>query len=205
MTRTEQEYRELRQLPRNERRSWVRGMFPEGAPPQWWLSMVESAELGVSPMRELPADQYRENFEFAVSLLDLALDEGGLSPCHCAYWMVRIAATSLRFRTQIDHLPEVVTPDGAARIALERIPLSREEALAAANRRRDDLGRGEDRFYVPGDDLSDARHQATEEIRLLQEVERVLSSLEWIADRIIDEQLSREIQSWLNLRSMMEI
>ncbi|MBV6697366.1 hypothetical protein [Kitasatospora aureofaciens] len=205
MTRTEQEYRELWQLSHDERRSWVRGRFPEGASPQWWLAMVESAETGVSPVRELPDDQRREGLEFAVSLVELALDEGGMSPCYSAYWTVRLAALALRFRAPIDRLPEVVTPDGAARLALRRLPLSREELLAAASRRRNDLQQGEDRFYVPGEDISESLHQPSEEVRLLQEVERVLSSLVWIADHIVDEQLSRDIQIWLDLRSALEI
>jgi hypothetical protein len=93
--------------------------------------MVESAETGVCPARELPSDQRREGLEFAVSLLNLALDEGGMSPCYSAYWTVRLAALALRFRTPIDRLPEVVTPDGAAWVALERLPLSQEEALVS--------------------------------------------------------------------------
>ncbi|MBD0695079.1 hypothetical protein [Streptomyces sp. CBMA123] len=205
MTRTEQEYSELRQLPGDERRGWVHSKFPEGASPQWWLAMVESAELGVSPARVLSTDQRRENFDFAVSLLELALDERGMSPCHSAYWMVRLAALALRCRTPIGGLPESVTPDGAARLAVARIPLSREEVLMAANRRRNDLQQGRDRFYSPGDDLSDIRNQASEEVQLLQEIERVLSSLEWIADRIVDERIYREIQSWLVLQSELEI
>ncbi|MER7671390.1 hypothetical protein ABTY61_23395 [Kitasatospora sp. NPDC096128] len=205
MTRTEQDYRELRQLPLDERRLWVQGRFPEGASPQWWLAMVESAETAVSPVRDLSDDRRREGLEFAVSLLDLALDEGGMSPCYSAYWTVRLAALALRFRTPITRLPEVVTPDGAARLALQRLPFSREEALVVASRRRHNLQQGEDRFYSPGEDISQGLYRPCEEVLLLQEVERVLSSLVWIADRIADDQLSREIGSWLNLRSALEI
>ncbi|TVT49444.1 hypothetical protein FNH05_16960 [Amycolatopsis rhizosphaerae] len=205
MTRTEQEYRELRRLPRDERRGWVHTTFPGGAPPQWWFAMVESAELGVSPLRAFSADQCRENFDFAVSLLELALDERGMTPCHCAYWMVRLAAMALRYRTPIAGLPESVTPDGAARLALSRIPLSREEVLMVAGRRRNDLRQGKDRFYQSGDDLSSLRIQVSDEVRLLQETGRVLHSLEWIADRVVDDWLFGEVRSWLGLRSELEM
>ncbi|MBX7470470.1 hypothetical protein K1Y80_30880 [Streptomyces sp. MAG02] len=205
MKRTEREYYEFSQIPQDERRSWVRGRFPGGASPQWWLAMVESAETAVSPVRGLSDDQRREGLKFAVSLLDLAFEEGGMSPGHSAYWTVRLAALALRFRAPIVDVPEVVTPDGAARLALRRLPLSREKALLAASRRRIGLQQGEDRFHSPGEDISKSGYQPTAEVGLLQETELVLSSLAWIADRIFDEQLLREIRIWLDLRSDLEI
>lgn len=60
----------------------------------------------------------------------------------------------------------------------------------AASHRCIDLQQDEDRFYLPGDAISDSRHQPSHEVRLLQEIKRVLSSLVWIADRIVDERLS---------------
>ncbi|MEV0345695.1 hypothetical protein AB0H88_08010 [Nonomuraea sp. NPDC050680] len=161
--------------------------------------MVEYAEVDVAPTKELSWNERRDNFQFAVSLLDLALEHGGMSACYSAYWMVRLAAVALRYGGHVQALPQVLTPNGVAQLVLERLPLSRDEALAEAGRRRTEPEGGVDRVHIPGEDLSVGPSPLDQRFRSLADIESVLPALTWVAGGISDEWLASEVRSWLDL------
>lgn len=197
-----QDYVDLHQYAPDAWPDWLHDRFPDGAPLQWWLSMIERAESNVSPARRLTRDEARKNFEFALALLQLSRKYRGLHPCHSAYWMVRLVVMSLRYNPPVEGLPAEISPDRAAELALGSLPLSQEEALAVASRRRRELQQGVQRYYRRGDDIS--RVEVAADIRDLQEVERLVSSFAWIAEKIVDKLISRRVADWVRLLPRLE-
>ncbi|MDT0319388.1 DUF6531 domain-containing protein [Streptomyces sp. DSM 44918] len=186
------EFRELRDTPPDDRASWLRRAFPEGAPAQWWTGMLEIVETRCSPARRLSAAEYRAAFEFAAQLLGLAQRFDGMPAGYLGYWRIRLAALALRHVPPLDGLPDAFTPDGAVRFTLDHLPLSREAALAAARRAAGG------RLHEPGEPIRPGQ-RPTGEVARLNELRWVLPSLEWLVDRLGDDALRREAREWLDL------
>ncbi|MGI5213785.1 hypothetical protein [Plantactinospora sp. CA-290183] len=186
MTTHREQYDRLRNLPPDERAGWIRSTYPAGTGIQWWFSVLGSAETEVSArlVRGEPADA--DPFAFAVSIVELGTTMGEVDPPHAAYWLVRFAAMALRFDTPPPGLPDEVTPDGSARAAIAAIPLTEEEALKAAERRSREFREGID-------------GPADEETRALQDLERVVSSLDRVRGHVTDPGLTARIDRWLEV------
>ncbi|MGV9384671.1 hypothetical protein ACWDRB_53270 [Nonomuraea sp. NPDC003707] len=195
---------ELRGVPLADLPEWVSGRFPEGASPQWWLSVFESIEIGVSPFQQVAPDQRKEDFELGATVVTVAVDRGDISPSLGAYWLLRLAAMALRINPPVNELPEVLTPDGSAEWALEHMPLSREQAVADARGRRAEYDAADDDFYEPvGVESQSADFQPDHRFSALQEVEMILFALPWVSSKVTDPQISAEVQEWLDTRALL--
>lgn len=187
-------YQQLRRVAPDARPAWVRERFPGGASPQWWQAVLEEAELDVSSLRSLPHDRYRENAAVAVSLVELAEADGGVDACRAARWLLRLAAMALRVDPPVRDLPDAVTPDGAARLALDRLGPP-ERALDLAARVRADSAAGSDMWHRPGQPVPAPDRDAVR----LAGIRDLVASLASVVDRIGDDRLRADTMRWLDL------
>ncbi|MEL5960670.1 hypothetical protein AADR41_38965 [Streptomyces sp. CLV115] len=188
----------MRDVPEGQLADWVSRRFPDGASPQWWLSVFESLEVSASPFREMIPERRTEDLTLAAEAVLLAVRLGGVRAAIGAYWMLRIAALALRFDPPVAGLPQILTPDGSAGWALQQIPLTRERAIAESETRRvEHLNAGEG-FYAPvGGEVTLAGDVA---FSGLQDVELILSALPWVSSHIKDKEIEGEIRSWLKIQ-----
>jgi hypothetical protein len=184
------EYEILRKLSCDEIDRWLRQTYPNGRPAQWWNSIFESVESEVIARIHERETVDRDLFELALHLLRSGIQDS-VDAGYAGHWYLRFAALARRARLNVSDLPSDLTPDGAARLAISFIPLTREHAVTLAQRRnvafaRDELG-----------DVSD------EELRALQDCELIIPTLEWIREFITDRWLRDEIAEWFRAHDRM--
>ncbi|WP_062214100.1 hypothetical protein [Streptomyces sp. NBRC 109706] len=181
MSEIEDDYEALRAIDSRAREAWLRGRFPQGAPPQWWHGLLGFAESAAHPLRGLPEAESRARFAFALALVHTAHRTGAMSRCAAGYQRARLAALALRHQPRLDGLPAELSPEGAVRQLLDGLPLTRSETRAAIERRR-----------LAGDD-----HPVRDV--LLHDLERALTALPWLTEQLTDPALRREAADWLTL------
>lgn len=169
----------------------------QASPQQRCLSVFESLETALFPTSPSSRRERRKLFEIAASFVGEADEQHVISPPMGAHWMLRLAAIALRFDPPIDRLPVLVTPDGAARWALERIPLTREAAIMESETRRGKYDNAGEGFYAPMGWKPARGHKP--EFSALQDVERILSGLQLISGAVRDSEIGREVESWLSI------
>ncbi|MFJ9638661.1 hypothetical protein [Streptomyces sp. NPDC101178] len=199
----ESDLREIRRIPVDGISDWIRRRFPDGSFPQWWLAVFESLETSVSPLRDVAASRRRGDFELSVEVARLAVDIGGIRPPMGAYWILRLAAIALRFDPPVVGLPELLMPDGAAELALNRMPLSRERAIAASETRKAEYLAAGDDFYAPVGSKFSVSSEVDVRFSALQEVELILSALPWVSSAVTSKETSRNIDAWLEIRDRL--
>jgi hypothetical protein len=192
------EYAELRRLTARRQFDLVRTKVPRGAGPMWWLAVAEEVESRILSMARGTEPEHLDDLRFGVAWLRFAVSEGAVSPGLAAAGMVRLAALAARAPSPAG-LPDDVTPNGAARYALDNLPLSQPVALAVARQAQDEFAAGLAEFYQPGDDLFGPSHKPDPEVEQLRELKRVVHYLAEIVDHIEDPHLAAEVRSWLNL------
>ncbi|MET9572021.1 hypothetical protein ACFYNW_31700 [Streptomyces virginiae] len=194
----ESDLREIRGLPEGQLADWVTRRFPGGTSPQWWLSIFECLEASSTPLREATPSQRADDLNLAAEVILLAVELEGVRAAIGAYWMLRIAALSLRFDPVVSGLPSILTPDGSVEWALQQIPLTRERAITEAEIRKGEyLNAGED-FYAPvGGEVTPVDEVA---FSGLHDVELILSALPWVCSHVEDEKTESEIRSWLEIQ-----
>jgi hypothetical protein len=199
----ESDVREIRSIQVDGISDWIHRRFPDGSSPQWWLAVFESLETSVSPLRDVASSQRRRDFEVSVEVVRLAAAVGGIRQPMGAYWMLRLAAIALRIDPPVADLPEILTPDGAAEWALNRIPLSREQALADSDTRNAEyLAAGED-FYAPVGQALPVIGGVDVRFSALQDVELILSALPWVASAVASREVRRDVDAWLEIRDQL--
>ncbi|MEU4357397.1 hypothetical protein [Streptomyces virginiae] len=120
-----------------------------------------------------------------------------------AYWILRLAAIALRFTPPVAGLPEILTPDGAAEWAVNRIPLSREQALAESETRKAEyLAAGED-FFAPVGQAIPLSGEVGVRFSELHDVELILSALPWVSSAVVSGEVSRDVDAWLEIRDQL--
>ncbi|WP_405812653.1 MULTISPECIES: hypothetical protein [unclassified Streptomyces] len=194
----ESDLREMRGVPGGQLADWVGRRFPDGTSPQWWLSIFESLEVSATPFRDMTPSRRAEDLNLAAEAILLAVKFGGVRAAVGAYWMLRIAALSLRFDPPIFDLPQILTPDASAEWALQQIPLTRERAIAESEIRRGEYLNASEGFYAPvGGEVT-----LTGDVAFpgLQDVELILSALPWVSSHIKDKEIEGEIRSWLEIQ-----
>ncbi|MEV6677857.1 hypothetical protein AB0N09_13455 [Streptomyces erythrochromogenes] len=196
--RVDADLREMRGVPEGQLVDWVSRRFPDGTPPQWWLSIFESLEVSATPFRDVAPDRRSEDLNLAAEAILLAVKPGGVRPAIGAYWMLRIAALALRIDPPVSGLPQILTPDGSAEWALQQIPLTHERAIAESETRRDEYLNAGEGFYAPvGGEVTLASEVA---FSGLQDVELILSALAWVCSHVKDERIECEIRAWLEIQ-----
>ncbi|MEU9800858.1 hypothetical protein [Streptomyces sp. NPDC051000] len=182
---------------------WIYLRFPDGSFPYWWLAVFESLETSLSPLLDVTEIQRRHDFEIGMEFVRLAVAVGTIRPPMGARWNLRLAATALRFTPPIEGLPRILTPDGAAELALNRMPLSRNRALMESKARQEEyLAAGED-FFAPVGQAIPVVPEADNRFSALQDVELILSALPWVSPSVEGENLRREIDAWLKIRNQL--
>ncbi|MEU6921623.1 hypothetical protein [Streptomyces sp. NPDC046631] len=196
--RVDSDLHEMRGVLEGQLADWVSRRFPDGTSPQWWLSIFESLEVSTTPFRDVTSDRRTEDLNLAAEVILLAVKLGGVRAAIGAYWMLRIAALTLRFDPPVSGIPQILTPDGSAEWALHQIPLTRERAIAESETRRvEHLNAGED-FYAPvGGEVTLMGEVA---FSGLQDVELILSALPWVSSHIKDKEIESEVRSWLEIQ-----
>ena len=195
--RVESDLREMRAVPEGRLADWVSSRFPEGASPQWWLSVFESLEISANPFRDVTPGRRAEDLNLAAEAILLAVDLEGVRAAIGAYWMLRIAALALRFKPPISGLSHILTPDGSAEWALQQIPLTRERAIAESEKRRTDYLNAGEEFYAPV--CGEVTLVGEVAFPGLQDVELILSALPWVFSQVEDEGVGSEIRSWMEI------
>ncbi|GAA1594300.1 hypothetical protein [Actinoplanes couchii] len=182
---------ELRRVPLGGLGEWLRAESPGPVPPQWCLAIVGSAESAGNPFRPATTAERIADLTLGAELLSLAVERRDIDPATGGYWLIRLATVALRLGLTADDVPPPLTPDGAAGWALDRMPLSRETAIATARTRRDEYP-GEDAYLAP-----DAAERG------LQGVEQVLHVLPWIIEHLRDRGIRREAEAWLAIEDQL--
>lgn len=173
MTAFEDSYRALVQ-------TGLIGRRPAGdSPAQWWLPLIDTAASDVRHDRlGLPRTRPRADTDLALTLIDRALADG---------FPIEIA---------VPYLVTLARPDDAARTALTRIGADRAAALARAAELRARPGHDE-----PG--ASYRQIAATADHRdyhRLLGIQRILTELAAVADRIEDPGLAAGLAAWQAVR-----
>jgi hypothetical protein len=133
----------------------------------------------------------------AVERLDIEASLG-------AYWLLRLATAALRLDLPVSELPAVLTPDGSAAWALERVPLSRDQAVATAQVRRNLYADADESFFAPiGVPYDLGGGEPDPQALALRGTERILSALPWVADLVVDPIIRREIEAWLVIEGQL--
>ncbi len=205
MARVSDDYDGFRRFEPSARRQWVERRFPGGASAQWWLAMAELVQSEMTAADVLPVAGYREIADFGISLLNLAVDLGGVRPGDAVAQLAQFARVAISRGVNADDLPEGATPDGVIRRALDAIRMKPDAALAAARRRRAEIINDPNAICLPGQDVSSSNLPHDEGIQQLGEIEGMLGSLVRIVDHVHDAQLAEDIRVWLNLREQFDI
>ncbi|MEU3604671.1 hypothetical protein AB0E83_04330 [Streptomyces sp. NPDC035033] len=193
--------REMRGVLQGKLADWVCRRFPDGASSQWWLSIFESLEASASPFRELAPDRRAEDLNLAAEAILVAVKLGGVRSAIGAYWMLRVAALSLRLDPPVADLPQILTPDGSAAWALRQIPLTRERTIEESETRKSEHLNAGKEFYAPvGGEFT-----LTGEVAFsgLQDVELILSALPWVCSHLKDKEIESNVHSWLEIRGSL--
>lgn len=199
----DEDFQQIQTIPRDELASWIGARFLGAAPAQWWGSIFDSIESSVSRFRDISAGQRRDAFELGAQLIVLSGELGGVPKALVAYWNLRLAALALRFDPPIDGLVQQVTPDGAARMAIDSMPTSQEEAVRYAVERSAEYEVAGDDFYAPVGVAPQQWPAPGPRNRMLQDIERTLSALQWVEGSLLDDQLRAEVVAWLNIRHVL--
>ncbi|MFI1102841.1 hypothetical protein [Streptomyces melanogenes] len=198
------EDKELREMSDIGVAEWFHKRFPSGASLHWWVSTFESLETSLSPVRDVPSEKRRERLVVGMQLLTLAVQEGEIETSLGAYWLIRFAALSLRFDPPMDELPDQLTPDGAAKWAIDNMPLSREQALADSAEREAQYENPPKDFYAPVDVTGEVPEFAPDtRFAALRETEMILSALVWISGHLSDTDTRGKVQEWLDIRQSL--
>ncbi|MFB9962200.1 hypothetical protein ACFFOP_06385 [Sinosporangium siamense] len=193
--------REIRSVPIEQIAGWVARRFPDGTSPQWWLAVFESLEVDVLPFRDATSSRRAQDFKIAAEVIGLAVRLEGVRPAVGAYWMLRLATVARRFEPPVFDLPEILLPDGAAKWALGKIPLTRERAIEESEVQRVWYLNADESYYAPvgGEVILTGEPK----FEALQDVEMILSALHRISAYIEDEEIDREIHAWLEIRDRL--
>jgi hypothetical protein len=186
--------------PRLRRRWLLDHQPPSVSPAHWWLALIESA---ISDLRQQNlgrlATRPRADVALAAALIDWALEHR--YPLHLAIGqLTQLTRLALDAGQQIADLPANAQPDAIARRALDGFVMTRQHAITRAASLRA-VPISADDFYQPGEGL--ARWQAltqTEDYRdyhQLLDIDRMLTDLTPLLDRIIDADLATDLRTWL--------
>lgn len=201
---TQSELQELRLIPLDSLDEWLRARFPRRVSPQWWQALFESVESAVSPLRNVDRSQRISDLKLSAVAAILAVERHDIDASLGAYWLLRLAAAAVRLDLSASESPVVLTPDGSAAWALEHVPLSREEAVAAAQSRRGQYLAADESFFAPvGSPYDSVSREPDAQASALMGVERILSALPWIADHLTNPEIRREVQAWLAIEGQL--
>jgi hypothetical protein len=179
------DYAALWRLDPDARRDWIARTYPQGCGIQWWLSIVDSAE-SQARSRLRRGEPARAVFEFATSLLALGAADGTVDPVRHGYWLLRLSASAREFAVPEGEMPAEITPDIAARRALDAMPVGAADAV--------DIGRRLDQDFRAGIDRPpDAESRAVGDVAFL------VHALAWVRDAVTDPDLQRDIDLWRRL------
>ena len=178
MSELEDNYQQLRRLDDDARPMWLRTHKPKEAS-GWWLGLVERAEFDASPSRNNSVERLKEDLEFFVNLLDLAVADG-MPSYYAVSRLARLASGLIRLGRPIPGVPSALIPDNLARRAMATFRLSREEAraVAAGQRKVDQPNAGYD---------------------ALKEINWLLPDLAMLADHLNDATLTHEVRLWVDI------
>ncbi|MFD9536274.1 hypothetical protein [Streptomyces sp. NPDC060010] len=167
------------------------------------MAVFESLDTSLSPLLDVAEIQRRRDFEIGVEFFRRAVAVGSIRPPMGACWNLRLAATALRFTPTVEGLSRILTPDGAAELALNRMPLSRDRALVESKARQEEyLAAGED-FFAPVGQAIPVVREADNRSSALQDVELILSALPLVSPSVESENLRRDIDAWLKIRNQL--
>lgn len=204
MTWTQEDYTSFRGTPAAARAAWLRDRFPSGPPAAWWIFVTEAAQTDLNTFGDLSMEQRRASVRFATEAVELAVTLHSIRPCLGVSLLSGIARAASHAR-HLENLPEVIGADALARRALEALPLSETAALAAAERRRREAIEDENAWSSPGAPLSGQPLPPDEDITKLSEIEDMLASLEWLADRVTPGAQADQLHRWQSLRGRFEL
>lgn len=195
---------ELRAISVDLLGAWVSARYPDRVPAQWWRAVFESIETAVSPLRDVDQSQQISDLWLGVEAVTLAVARRDIDVSAGAYWLLRLAAAALRLDLHTDELPNVLTPDGATAWALEKLPLSRDAAVAALRVRKEQYLVADESFFAPtGVSHKAVEYQPDSATLALIDVERILSALPWVKDFVRDPRLRHEVQAWLAIEGRL--
>jgi hypothetical protein len=182
------DYKALLQIDANSRRQWVQRNYPNGAYLQWWLALSEYA-------------RYDREIEWGVEILELGVELKELPPLYAVAELARLAILVARPGIHAPILPVAATPDGVGRRFIDAIPLTVEESIAAAERRRNEILTDPKATLLPGDTINPSPLPDDPGIDKLQDLESTLRTVLPLVDSIRDQALANKVKGWLTLMS----
>jgi hypothetical protein len=190
----EEEYVRITAMPQGMLGQWLGERFPDGVPIQWWGSVIDSANSSVSHLLRLSPGEAVARFEFGARIALLSSARGEYPRGKSASSIIGLAIRALQYEPELDGLPDIVTPDGAASWALDSMPVSRERARDLSVQQDLDLEKPESNDSapprLPAPSIPDRRWV------LLDHVREVNWALGQIVDKVTDEVILAEIHAW---------
>ncbi|WNV89006.1 hypothetical protein [Umezawaea sp. Da 62-37] len=190
---------EIRGIPVGEISEWIGRRFPDETFPQWWMAIFESLEISLSPLRDVAPEWRLRDFTVGAEIVKLAVTTGGVRPSMGVYWLLRLATIARRFEPPIVDLPALIMPDGAMEWALNAMPFSRERALEESVIRKAEYLTAGDEFYAPVGKVFAVNNAEDVKFSALQDVELILSALPWVYPGVLNGNLRREVDAWLEI------
>jgi hypothetical protein len=205
VTGTIDDLEEIRSLGSRDLWAWLEGHASAAGSLQWWRGALGAIESRAAVWRGLPVDERREWLDVGARLLAVGDERGDIPWSLRAYWQLRLSVAGVRGGTEVARPPELLSAVGSVRWALDSLPASREEVIARARERAERFLAAGDDFYAPAGGQPGSLDAPDPSFALLQEVERVLSALEWIDLSGLDEGLRGEVEAWLALRNELHL
>ncbi len=203
MTWSDRDYLEFWAVPGESREAWLAGRFPTGVPGHWWMFVLESARADLSRFKATDVAGRQRSVDFAVEVIELAARRNQISGCRAAALLARLWQATRKW-DDWDRLPAILAADEIAARALASFPLTQQEALDEAERRRAGLVAGEG-WYTPGGPPFSAPPAEDRRAQGLVEIEETLGHLEPLAESVADASVRRRLSTWLSLRERFDI
>jgi hypothetical protein len=180
------DYQELLSVEVGQRREWVQRKYPDGAYLQWWFGLAGCA-------------RGEGKIELGVGILELGIELRELKPIRVVTELARFAVLVAQLGMDLREVPFVATPDGLARRLVEEIPMTADESIEVADRRRNEIINDPRAMRLPGDATKPLPLPADPGIDDLQSLESALGMARPLVDSIRDQGLADEVRSWLDL------
>jgi hypothetical protein len=148
LTEFEDRYRRLIATDPARRKPWLAAQLSTEATPAFrWVGLIEAAVSDVlwtlegQPVLGRP----RADIELAADLIDWALEDG-YPVEHAIEQLALLVRAAVNAGQHVEDLPPILRPDNVLRLALQRMPLTRDHALTRAAELRA-IPLTEDDFY----------------------------------------------------------
>lgn len=193
-----QDFLDFCALTPDRREAWLQARFPAGTPVHWWFFVIESLESRLSRFLESSPEERRQALTLGIEVANFASSKGSLSRSRSVVLMARLLERASLLKDLVE-LPSEGEIGNVFRMALGAIALSPEAALAAADRRREEVNSMEGSVHRFGTPPAQDELPEDEGILALVEVEEMLAALRPLSAGVVDPELRLQMGVWFSL------